>query len=212
MKQCTECGEAKPLDEFYKNKGMRCGRVNQCKTCLYVKQKARRDANRDEYLAASRQYTQASKDAKRAYDSAYREANRERLLASKRGWYEANRERHLELGRAWRKANPQRVAETDRAYHQRRRDALRAAAFGHYGECCACCGSTRQLTIDHINGDGRAHRDSLSSTTRLTGQAFYFWLLGNGFPEGFQTLCAPCNVSKGTGECCRLVHAEWRTG
>jgi len=32
------------------------------------------------------------------------------------------------------------------------------------------------------------------------------WLVKNGFPEGFQTLCRPCNVSKKRGTRCRLKH------
>ncbi len=36
----------------------------------------------------------------------------------------------------------------------------------------------------------------------------YRWLIRNGFPEGFQTLCMPCNSSKRDGDRCRLGHAE----
>ena len=40
------------------------------------------------------------------------------------------------------------------------------------------------------------------------GRDFYAWLVRNGFPEGFQTLCWPCNKSKDTGDRCRLDHAQ----
>jgi len=36
------------------------------------------------------------------------------------------------------------------------------------------------------------------------------WLIKNGFPEGFQTLCRPCNGSKGDGDRCKLNHGQDR--
>lgn len=47
MKACTVCDETKPLDHFYRNAGMRDGRLNQCKRCFlawsrsHYKKKAR---------------------------------------------------------------------------------------------------------------------------------------------------------------------------
>jgi hypothetical protein len=89
----------------------------------------------------------------------------------------------------------------------KRRARHRQQVFGHYGTVCACCGSAERLTIDHVDGDGREHREELfGHGGRLAGWRFYAWLVSNGFPEGFQTLCMPCNVSKGKGERCRLDH------
>lgn len=45
------------------------------------------------------------------------------------------------------------------------------------------------LTIDHINNDGHKHRE-------LVGVKMYRWLVQNNFPEGFQVLCANCNLKK----------------
>lgn len=40
MKKCTECGKEKELDQFYRNKLMRDGHLNQCKECnkIYKRQ------------------------------------------------------------------------------------------------------------------------------------------------------------------------------
>lgn len=87
---------------------------------------------------------------------------------------------------------------------QRRRDFYaRVAALRHYGESCACCGSTRyqHLTIDHIDGSGGTQRLTLPSHNKIYG-----WLARHGFPEGFQTLCGSCNTSKAKGEHCRIKH------
>ena len=86
------------------------------------------------------------------------------------------------------------------------RAAARAAVFSHYGRACACCGTTGQLTIDHVNGGGGGHRRRL----RLHGVWFYRWLIREGFPPGYQTLCRPCNSSKGEGSACRIDHAAAR--
>ena len=61
----------------------------------------------------------------------------------------------------------------------------------HYGSRCACCGETEPifLTMDHIDGGGTAHRESLNS-------GLYRWLIKNGFPDGFQVLCYNCNFGK----------------
>lgn len=69
-----------------------------------------------------------------------------------------------------------------------------------YGGRCACCGESTLdfLTVDHLNGDGAAHRKSL----REQGKVFYDWLVKNNFPSGFQILCYNCNSSKGTGDMC----------
>jgi len=76
----------------------------------------------------------------------------------------------------------------------------RDQVLDHYGRVCVCCGATRGLTIDHVNGDGKAHREELKGD-------LYRWLVQEGFPRGFQVLCTPCNSSKGTGLACRMHDA-----
>lgn len=75
----------------------------------------------------------------------------------------------------------------------------RDLVIAHYGTVCQCCGVRDQPTIDHVDGDGKAHRETITS--------FYRWLVDNGFPEGFQTLCRPCNCSKRAGDRCQLDHS-----
>ena len=130
--------------------------------------------------------------------------------------------------REWRQVNAQRVREyrlqrrdADNARrHQSRldnysrdlesqrkyRNATRIAVFEHYGTVCACCGGSQHLTIDHVDGNGDGHRRDLFGS-RQGGIPFYTWLIANGFPGGYQTLCRPCNTSKFTGGQCRLQHS-----
>jgi predicted restriction endonuclease len=72
-----------------------------------------------------------------------------------------------------------------------RNDIRRDQVFEHYGQACDCCGSTRALQIDHIEGRGNIHRKA------LRGANFYYWLIRNNLPEGYRTLCAKCNASLG---------------
>ena len=86
---------------------------------------------------------------------------------------------------------------------------LRAQVFAHYGTECACCGTTEDLSIDHVNGNGREHREELFGNPRGNRDGTYRWLIKMGFPGGFQVLCRPCNSSKGRGEYCRMPW-HWR--
>lgn len=79
-------------------------------------------------------------------------------------------------------------------------------AYGGDPPRCACCGETELafLTIDHIAGDGTAHRNQLEAMEgrRMAGYVFYRWLEKNGFPPGLQCLCWNCNVAKRTYRAC----------
>jgi hypothetical protein len=72
------------------------------------------------------------------------------------------------------------------------KNKYRKIVFEYYGSKCACCGEDEPmfLMIDHINGGGTRHTNS------LPGRSIYAWLVKNNFPEGFQLLCANCNWGK----------------
>jgi hypothetical protein len=93
----------------------------------------------------------------------------------------------------------------------RRHAWRRRAILNHYGRACACCGTTKNLTVDHIHGGGNKHRAQLGEGS----YGLYRWLVVNGFPAGFQILCGPCNQSKDDGPSCRIDHAPalaWAAG
>jgi len=73
----------------------------------------------------------------------------------------------------------------------------------HYNNICSCCNITIKefLTVDHINGGGKAHRKSI-------GGAIYKWLIKNKFPSGFQLLCYNCNFAKGHYIVCPHIKDE----
>jgi hypothetical protein len=61
-----------------------------------------------------------------------------------------------------------------------------------------------------VDGRGTEHRKEVLGRTSTAGSQFYLWLIRNGFPDGFQTLCMPCNQSKAKGARCRIDHAAIR--
>lgn len=86
---------------------------------------------------------------------------------------------------------------------RRARQKLRAEALAAYGGSCACCGEGREpfLTIDHVEGSGNVHRRQVGGSNLSGGETSYRWLKNRGWPEGFQVLCANCNMAKERGVC-----------
>lgn len=95
------------------------------------------------------------------------------------------------------------MARTKRKYQQ----SHTVQVFAHYGTSCVCCGTTENLSIDHIDGNGHEHRTAIFGKSQgRAGNTFYWWLVKQGFPPGYQTLCRRCNTSKGRGRRCILDH------
>ena len=116
----------------------------------------------------------------RAYGRQYRLVHRDAELARHKIYNEG----HKEL---------LRVARGNRA------KKIKMEVLSHYSETpmrqCAHCSMSDidVLTIDHMNGGGNAHRRTLGLPS---GTTFREWLRRNKFPEGYQVLCANCNLKK----------------
>ena len=77
--------------------------------------------------------------------------------------------------------------------HRTKHRELKEEVIGNYGGKCSCCGETQTefLSIEHINGGGKKHRNSLK-------QGFYYWLKSQRYPkDNFELLCYNCNMAKG---------------
>lgn len=77
-------------------------------------------------------------------------------------------------------------------WHQETKDIV-FEAYGGY--ICACCGETEKvfLVIDHVDGGGNTERKKISTSG---GAGQYSYLVGAGFPAGYQVLCHNCNFAK----------------
>lgn len=118
-----------------------------------------------------------------------------------------------EYQKQWAIENRDAVIKSKRKYNIKNRETInekarirkseqRLLVLSHYsnGELkCACCGESEYLflTIDHINGGGRKHRDDIHHGH------LEIWLIMNNFPEGYQILCSNCNTGRArNGDVC----------
>jgi len=95
------------------------------------------------------------------------------------------RAKKMYCSECWRKLNSKTVEDT------------RRKIFDHYGMVCVACGSDdyQSLHLDHIDGDGKAHRIELIGSNKA-GYPFYRKIVSVGYPDGFQALCRKCNMMK----------------
>lgn len=121
----------------------------------------------------------------------------------------AQRAYKRERARLWRARNPVKAKANSARCRARHREKfkkscrdwyrlVKAEVLDAYGHRCECCGeSTAEfLAIDHIKGDGAAHRREVGG-----GTAFYLWLRRAGFPrDNFRLLCHNCNIARAYGQ------------
>jgi hypothetical protein len=125
-----------------------------------------------------------------AYRKAWANRNRDKVRAAGRASYHRNKAKNRTRQIAY--------WEKDKAAHRERnlqsRIKNKTQVLSHYGPNqearCAVIGCNvddlDMLTLDHLENDGATHRRAIGSTG---GQTTYRWIIRNGFPEGFQTLC-----------------------
>lgn len=106
----------------------------------------------------------------------------------------------------WWASRSEEQREAKREIKRRSEQKLRSETFEAYGNKCTCCGESEPafLVIDHIGDNGADHRREMRPTAPKTwaGKAIYSWLRQNNWPEGFQILCANCNMAKARKEGC----------
>ena len=112
-------------------------------------------------------------------------------------YYYAHREKIIEQRREWRKTHKAQLQEQRRRWYTNNKPKLskiKLETLTHYGRGkCACvrCGvvDIKALTLDHIVAVGTRGKKS-------SGVQFYRYLQVRGYPPGYQTLCANCQLIK----------------
>lgn len=107
-----------------------------------------------------------------------------------------NTEDKVAYNKAYREQNRTILQEKAKLYRRN----LKKKVLEKYGTSCSFCGfaDIRALQIDHINNNGAEERKSLGGQ-QVSGWRFYRYLEKEGYPEGYQTLCANCNMIKHLG-------------
>lgn len=160
---------------------------------------------------------------RKKYEQEYYQRNKNKIIQRAEQWRKDNPDKVLHNKREWNKNNKDKLKEYDAKVkllypdkvkgwqhkanisegHKQSgikwRNNLRYDVFSHYckGEPrCECCGENiiEFLSIDHINNNGAEERKRLGWRGR--GKAFYYWLVKNNYPEGYQVLCCNCNHGK----------------
>ncbi len=134
--------------------------------------------NYEKYKAYYKEYYNRNKKERCEYGKQYYNSNKEIISKKNSEWYQNHKETNLK--------------------RKNYREQLKQIILTHYGNnvlACVLCGHDRiaSLSIDHIDGGGRAHRKLVKSNG---GAGFYRWLKRNNYPEGFRTLCFNCQFEE----------------
>lgn len=173
MKECCRCLQAKPLEEFAKDKSRLDGLQPRCRQCQAILSTAWREANRELLRKKSIAYRLANPEKRKAsvlaYDTANREKNRARQAIYRKADPEKQKRRHAAYSAAnreketakvarWRTANPDIAREALMRYRTRKRSAYVAPVvlseiYERDKGYCQICGEPVELTrasLDHI--------------------------------------------------------------
>lgn len=152
--------------------------------------------NKEKIDERNRQYYHNNIELEHQRRKKYHDSHREEINERHRMRYHANIETQRQRGRDKHKKYRERYNENSRE----RRGLAKKFVIAYYSDgknCCNCCGQNiyEFLSVDHVNGGGYKHRLGVSGD-------FYWWLVRQLFPDGFQILCFNCNCARGfSGRC-----------
>jgi len=99
--------------------------------------------------------------------------------------------------KSYYKHHPERLLQSRikaNRYTEENKNAVINVLTNGEGTCRWCGqGDIDVLTVDHVLGGGTRHRNMIKSRN---GQSLYSWIIRNDYPDGFQVLCANCNLKK----------------
>lgn len=128
------------------------------------------------------------------YSISIKKAHRDCLSLPK--GFEEWRLKRIERARLWNLKHKEQAKSKRKSYL----GIVRREVIAAYGNKCKCCSESifEFLTIDHINGNGKADRLEKNGTYGL-----YKWLKKNGYPkDNYRCLCMNCNWAIRSGDKC----------
>lgn len=201
-KRCNRCGETRELSAFHRDRRAKDGRQSWCASCHHDHKVTKRchRCGETKRLDLFYRYTRSDdghqmwcKDCMLGYVKDHHQQNPEKKRRYQR-WY--NRTPAARAAkRRYRSLHPQPPRGSRKEYHEN----IRRRAVEIYGGVCAKpgCTETEYLHFDHVNGDGREHRQWETSRTSLiriatTGRRLH--------DVALQLLCIPHHKQKTRAE------------
>jgi len=125
--------------------------------------------------------------------------------------YVTHREQRQASRRKWWKNNSEKCKQRAKRYYLEQRTVLLSQirirnaklfkqCLDHYGHICRLCGSTKNLSMDHIGGN--------NGESPKAGARLWRWIIKHSFPPGFRTLCRACNVRDAKLRCKKREEAK----
>jgi hypothetical protein len=123
-KECTRCGQEKPLSGFYKHKMRRFGVRSQCKVCVSEYKKQHYQENRDKILERQKQHHQENRDKILERQKQYHQKNKDKISARKKQYYQENRDKKLEYVKQYQQENKDKISARMKQYRQKNKDKI----------------------------------------------------------------------------------------
>jgi hypothetical protein len=110
---------------------------------------------------------------------------------------EKTKDKRKEYQKQWKLDNPEKV----KGKSKEERARVKMEVLTHYSQGiprCASCNfnDMRALQLDHIFNNGAEERREIFGNRFAAGTMFYRWVRQQNYPEGYQVLCANCNIIK----------------
>lgn len=186
-KQCSRCGQIKPVSEFGRRKIASDGLRSNCKEC----DKAYRDAyrsnpeNQKKERASSRAWKRRNRESVSEYNKEWSSQNGELKQKLRRRWHLAHRDEEnkkaKERTKQWIQDNPDRHRHNGHQYRARKAQAEGSHTLEQWQELlsffdgiCPACGKKRKLTLDHIvplNKNGSDYIDNIQPLCKRCNSA-----------------------------------------
>lgn len=194
---CFSCKSRLGCDAFYKDKSKRLGHSTECKSCVKARTRRRYEADREAWIARSRQNKADNPERARRQNAESARRNYQKNKPRQEAYQRKNRDRYTEWGRQWRECHRERYLQQARLSASVRRARMRKnGAFlvtardltrllNRFNHRCAYCSSLLvAIHWDHILPLARGGSHSV----------------GNLAPA-----CPSCNQAKSA-----MLLVEWR--
>lgn len=110
-KTCNKCDSEKSIAEFYKNKNMKDGHANECKSCVKARAVEWNKNNKDKKREAGRKWARENAERSRELKRRYYENNKGAIDKRYSEWASANKDKVREYSRKWAENNKDKIQD-----------------------------------------------------------------------------------------------------